>query len=118
MTARTATAAATTTQIVPFGSRSISTTAIANPAAMTDTRREDRLRIAAAHRHGLIGARLVRCASLVRRRSPSAAVGETTQRLDVLRPTGARLSRSAPKSTIDGAPTVAARWLIPESLPR
>ena len=35
MTARIATAAATTSQIVPFGMRSISTTATANPAAIT-----------------------------------------------------------------------------------
>ncbi len=35
MTARIATAAPTMTQIVPFGRRSISTPAIANPAAMS-----------------------------------------------------------------------------------
>jgi hypothetical protein len=35
MIASSATAIATTTQIVPFGSRSISTTATANPAAMS-----------------------------------------------------------------------------------
>src|SRR6266850_2252927 len=64
------------------------------------------------HRSKARSAAVTRAAS-----DPSAVAGETTNGSTCFAH-GRQINRSAPKSTIDGAPTAAARWLIPESLPR
>jgi hypothetical protein len=117
MTARTATATATTIQIVPFGSRSISTTATANPAAMRILAAKI---VAVRDRRALMPwpypSTLV-IAAMTRVMSALSAVASETTSGSTWWAHGRQMRRSTPKRTTDRVPTAAARWLMPESFP-